>query len=168
MTITNNNESILKHFVLPLFGLKPLELQDVYVSSCLNKCGDILFVKVLRETDFNYLSNYQGTIDLDNTYHVFSVPDIYKDDMLKLIDGYYSQMSKSAKNVIRQDSGLKYMVRDIKNNTVTSSALLLGLEKHGEYKKKLERDLQVKFKEDDELISKLTNSAFVEFIMEGE
>ena len=174
--IQNKDETILKTFVLPLYGISVKSVEDVYINAYLNKEGNFLFLKVKEFKDC--LANnllYSGIFEYKNEkYNLFSTSKVYENDIQLIMSGKYSQISQQAKNTIIQLCGLGYMVRE-KNGSISCASELLALTKHPALRKKLEMTLATEglpkqlyngsISESSELFSKLTEEAFIDNII---
>jgi hypothetical protein len=154
------NDKILKVYVLPLYGIETSDkdVEKIY----LNKDGSYLFLQ-LKELSPKLESNllYSGVFEYCNKeFYMFKTSIAYAKDIIKIIKGEYSKLSKNAKNTIIQLSGLPYMKKQGKE-TITHS-FLLALLKHKKYKKILEDRLGVELQEENELMDKLTKETFID------
>lgn len=166
----DKDESILKYYVMPLFGIPFQLLKEEYVNAYLHKDGYYLFIQVSPDCKISFnMSTYEGTIDIgDITFHMFSIPDKFMEDIKLLMKGNYSEMSDTAKNTIIELSGLVYNQRNVKDKTITTSAQLLALYKHPQLRKSIESKLGMQLPEELELWEKLSKKAFIEYIVEPE
>ena len=166
MDIPNKNAVILKYFVLPIYGISYTSIKSSYINSYLNKEGTNLFIRFNNFDDEpKNLPNYLGSVAIeDNSYIVLGTPEEYLKDIRLIIKGKYSLLSKKAKDRIRVLSGLTYKVNKEKN-IMTVDAPLLALDRHPKLKEILEKELNVTIDKESELFDKLTESGFIENVI---
>lgn len=165
---------IVKYLLLPLLGIVVNKISDFFRIAYIDKVCDTLFLSLV-ETDISFqatdyvksLPNYYGKVYInDIEFYMISVPKERKKDTKLLCKGKYSQLSDEGKELIRKLSGLPYKVYvpELKSNK--TSAPLLALEKHPQYKAQIEKKLGVIMDDSDELYDKPTDEIFIETFME--
>lgn len=92
----------------------------------------------------------------DNTHLIFDVPDEFMNDIQLFIDGKYSRMSESAKDQIREYSGLNYetKVTTEQGTQITrTDARIRALTRDQELRDTMENFLGIDIDKNSELIS---------------
>jgi len=144
-------------YVLPLLGLNrysfgsPEKFINSYVSEddlhIVVECTHQYSTVIVNHPNFK-LGMEKGDVYIA----VFDVPVYYREDVKKFREGKYSQLTESAKNMIRKKSGLPYKV-PIPGGGYRSAPELLALDKDKVLKKHLEESLGTKIDNDAELAS---------------
>lgn len=96
---------------------------------------------------------------------VFCLPQEFRATAVKFKEGKYSQFSNEAKDLIKKKSGLNYKVPNSAGK-VSSSRILLALDKDKDLKAQWERDLAVKLSADAELMDIPGDNEFVSLELE--
>ena len=158
-----DDSTILKYFILPLYGLSVTMFKDKYITLYLNKEGTYIFLHLSEEYNFSSVSLYRGTITIDNKLlYIFETSDTFKSDVDNIILGKYSKISQRAIDRIIQLSALKYMQKTDAKNVAVTSKPLLALIRHPVYKEYLENKIGLSLTDNEEWVSKLKNSSFIE------
>ncbi len=172
--IPNKDRVILNHYVLPLVNLSINKLPHYTKKIFINYDGNLVFIQFLKNPATNFSTLYHSTIEYKEYYYqVYSIPEIFINDMRLLIKGKYSQMSLKAKTVIIQDSGLNYMVKNETTGKLTTASALLALDKRPELRIFLEKKLSqdpdvpdVSISPEADLMDKLTTDVFIDNVFD--
>jgi hypothetical protein len=97
---------------------------------------------------------------------VFSLPPQFRATAAKFKEGKYSQFSSEAKQLIKAKSGLNYKVPD-GSGKLTSSKILLALDKDPDLRADWEKKLAVKLHPDAELMDIPSEREFKELALES-
>lgn len=142
-------------YMLPLLGLNKYNFGERYfINSYVNEDNKHLVVElskppmleIINQSTFKFQFTKNG-----NTFCVFEIPTLYKEDVVKFREGKYSLMSESAKNAIRKRSGLIYRQPIPGKKTTNTDVQLMVLDKDEVLRNYLERELDVKIGKDVEL-----------------
>jgi hypothetical protein len=160
--------NIANYYVLPLLKLNKTSFggRDNFVNSYITQNEEIV-VEVKDKTlvpEENFIDNseYMGDFDYNgSTIIVFNQPSEYRADILKFVQGKYSEMSNKAKESIILYSGLPYnLVRKdlpLKPNgkyPVDTSRYILALSKNPALRKLVETEIGQSLPPNAELITK--------------
>ena len=151
--------------MLPIFHIPTKEIKENVKYCYIDRREHTLLLHLNIEYDFSLNPYYRGKAYLyDKGFDIFVADDTNRLDFIKIVEGKYSKVSDSNKELIKELSGLSYMVYNEDTKTLKTASLLLALEKHPFYKAKLENDLGVDLG-DSELVDKLTEEVFIEALM---
>jgi len=167
-----HKENLCTYFVLPLLKLNKLRFVaetnfiDSYLSrDCLN-----IYVKVVDTKFFEHRMvmhpQYQGIWeDMEGKKYVqYSIPLKWKADIQLFIEGKFSKMSESAKEMIRINSGLLFRERRESDNMIITDVRLLALERSIAVRQMWEDHYGVTLSDDQELLSIPKDRGFIENI----
>lgn len=104
--------NLCSYFLLPLLGLSKLSFgENNFVNSYLSEDGSQIYVRVYRVADVpgGVRLGVTKVVTADKQeYLLFNFPDMWKEDIETFMEGKYSLLSDSAKQIIRTTSGLDY------------------------------------------------------------
>ena len=164
------NDNLCNYFILPLLKInKSTFASDLnFINSYLTNDGLNIYVKVNETRFFEYRMvmhlQYQATwIDAFGMKYIqYSIPFNWQKDVQLFLDGKYSHMLSSAKEMIINWSGLQYRIRNPLSNLTVTDVRLLALERCSSLRGLLEGFYNVKLNEEDELLSKPTAKDFID------
>jgi hypothetical protein len=176
--MTGLEYNLSTYFMLPLLKLKSSMFgENNLINTYITKTQQVVVeVKDKEVVTWKYWEhqNYAVDFDLDGkTTIIFNVPSVYTNDFNNFVEGKYSEFSTIAKKLIKSDSGLSYMKpigeeyfveKDgykVKMRDKTTHKYLLALDKDASLKKHLEETLDIKIKEDAELLDKPKETEFI-------
>ncbi len=144
-------------YVLPLLGLNRFSFgsPDKFINSYVNEDDTHIVVECVTQFSTIIINhpNFKFSMETNGNFvAVFEVPAFYREDVKKFREGKYSELSDSAKSLIRKKSGLTYKV-PIPGGGYRSALELLALDKDKELKKYWEDTLGVKLSDNAELAS---------------
>jgi hypothetical protein len=176
--MTGLHYNLSTYFMLPLLKLNSSMFgEDNLINTYVTKAQQVVVeIKNKDVVAWKYWEhqNYAVDFDLeDKTTIVFNIPAVYTNDFNNFAEGNYSKFSDIAKKLIKANSGLSYMKpigeeyyveKDgykVKMRDKTTHKYLLALDKDPSLKKHLEDSLDIKIKEDAELLDKPKEIEFI-------
>lgn len=155
----SHNKSV--YYVLPLVGLSKFSFGggDNFINSFVSYNGKVIAVikdKELAEEFIKhtlYCTDFQVP-DTEHTAIVFTVSKEFENDLSLFLSGKYSQMSESAKAMIRKYSGLPYRNTVPGSSTIVTHKLLMVLDKNASLRKWMENLMEITIDPDQELLEK--------------
>jgi hypothetical protein len=168
--------NLVTYYLLPLLGINQFNFgQDNFVNAFVDVAGDKLYVHV---KDLYYIEDpyhsqwYHSTITVEGkNMIVFELPIKWKNTFTLFREGKYSLFTKAAKSTIIRNSGLRWKVETVDEETnmplTMSDARLLALNRTDSLIKALAEDLNVDpvMLRDQELISPPKDSEFIKVIL---
>jgi hypothetical protein len=145
-----------KAYLLPLFDyylIKIVRFTDIYNTYCFTN-KDNKYTLVYKSNDFLYFNEYykdKGIVRQkeDLIYITFEIPDSFIKDYYKFIKGKYSKFHDNSKKIILHFAdNVKLPEKNLFLKTI--SAILY---KREDYRKVMEKNLNMRFSEDTELSS---------------
>lgn len=160
-------DNLCTYFVLPLLRLNKFSfVSSNFINSFLTKDHKHIVVQVydvvlIRQMIFLH-PGYKGQQLIDGYFYlIFSIQKKRQEDVEQFVAGHFSKLSKSAKEMICQWSGLAYKQPDGPNRTVTDMRLL-ALSRHDSLKKMWEEECEIELNEDDELLDIPDQRSFID------
>lgn len=118
-------DTVLNYYALPLVSLSRKYFGTNFITTKVSSEGKMVFVQ-LKEDRYEDNVYENKTIINGDFYLYYTVPEIFVEDMCKIIQGQYSKLSYAAKELIIQTSGLMFNVTG-PNGTLHTSKLLFAL-----------------------------------------
>lgn len=157
-----NRCNLCTYFILPLVGLTEKSFGGIFVNSFISHDPLSIVVQVAsvelitkecrKKAIHLWGNNHGGFIQ----YHI-AVP--WAKDVAKFCRGEYSSMSKAAKDIIKERSGLIY--RDDSSGEDRTDIRLLALDGEEAVRVYWERELQCKIDPNQELLSNPPETSFI-------
>lgn len=124
--------NLCTYFLLPLLGVSEKSFGDNnFINSFIAKDGESIYVKVYRADNvpegIRQGATLVVTVDKEE-YLCFSFPELWEEDVYLFLQGKYSKMSSSAKDLIYKYSGLEYKVS--KGELQYTDFRLIALSRH--------------------------------------
>lgn len=164
-----HRENLCTYFVLPLLKLNKQSYAGGhnFIDSYLSRDRNYLFVQVVEISfiEHRLLSHayFEKVWKQGERYMIqYSIPNRWKADLALFIDGKFSRMSKEAKELIIQNSGLQYRQRDPPNRIPFTDVRLMALERSKAVREMWEQEYDVVLDDEDELLSKPTDKVYVD------
>ncbi|SRR6266536_1630145 len=121
---TINEHNLCTCYILPLIGLNKFSFEEAnFIDNYITRDGKIIAVEVV---DFNlcfevrlnkhFVERKQKEY---SEFLIFQIPDAWLEDVACYMRGEYSKLTEYAKELIRENSGLKYNVTDEQGNKRT-------------------------------------------------
>lgn len=164
-------DNLCTYFVLPLLRLNKFSfISSNFIESYLTADGRCIIVHVydttlISRTVFNH-PGYVGCVqNADNTiYIIYTLPPARYHDVQKFIEGKYSKMTETTKDLIRALSTLDYRYAGNDKAAITTDGRLLALERHPALREAYEREFQldVRLSPDDELLNPPGPRSFID------
>lgn len=155
------------YFLLPLLGLSKYSYGNGsnFYNSYMSFNGKIVSIVIDKSEagEYHKHPNYLTDFDLipdaekpDNiaTAIVYSIPEVFTEDLGHFSCGQYSKMSKTAKNLIRKHSGLPYRNPIPGSTKVSTHKLLMVLDKSEVLRKWIEAQCDIEISPEQELLEK--------------
>lgn len=145
-------------YVLPLLGLNKFSFgstTDSFVNSYITEDQVYTVVQLKKpvSTVIQNHSNFRFKFEREGYFYaVFEIPQFYKEDIKRFVEGRYSEFSNPAKEQIRKRSGLNYRV-PIPGGGMRSARELLALDRDEALRRELEKELAVRIDPKAELAS---------------
>lgn len=162
------SENLCTHFVLPLLRLNKFSfITSNFVDSYLTREGDKIVVQVIEpqllSSSITQHRNFRySAVSTDGMkyYLVFQLPRRWKRDIQLFMEGKFSKMSVSCKEMITCFSGLLY--REKQDDKVLTDGKILALERHPLLKYLWETELNIELADDAELLGIPPDRSYIE------
>jgi hypothetical protein len=158
-------DHLCNYFVLPLIGYNKFSFgEGNFVNSYITLEEEIVVIlKTIPQVAYHTNPNYKADFDVEGKFAiVFTIPTTHIPDFYTFLDGRYSKLSDKAKQLIKQNSGLRYNIPDPqKPGNVICDEKLLAMDNSPAYRKKLEENLNVIIPNDVELLSRPSASEII-------
>lgn len=158
-------DNLCTYFVLPLLRLNKFSFMGSnFINAYLTKDSKYVAVQVYDTVLITQMVSthpgYQKTELRDGFfYFIFLIAPKWRHDVDLFKEGKFSKMSKAAREIIYQWSGLDYKKQD--GHKVHTDMRLLALVKHPSLRRMWEKEFDIDFGPDDELLERPPEKSYI-------